>query len=51
MIGETPNTNQYDLFTIQMVQTDKGLRKVMINQKTGIPTVFAIVDGREVLIK
>jgi hypothetical protein len=51
MIGETPNPNQYDLFTIQMVETDKGLRKIMVDKKTGKPTVFAIVDGKEILIK
>lgn len=51
MIGDIPNPNQYDLFTIQVVETEKGLRKIMVDKKTGIPTVFAIVDGKEILIK
>lgn len=51
MIGDLPNSNQYELFTTHMIQTDRGLRKVVINKKTGEPTVFAIQDGQEILIK
>jgi hypothetical protein len=51
MIGETPNPNQLDLFTIQMVETSNGLRKIMIDERTGNLSVFAIQDGKEILIK
>lgn len=51
MIGDLPNENQYDLFTIQMVQTDNGLRKIVVNKTTGNLSVFAVQDGKEILIK
>ena len=38
-------------FTTQMVQTEKGLRKILFNKATNEVTVFAIKDGKEILIK
>lgn len=38
-------------FTTQMVQTEKGLRKILFNKVTNEVTVFAIKDGKEILIK
>jgi hypothetical protein len=38
-------------FTTQMVQTEKGLRKIIFNKETNEVTVFAIKDGKEILIK
>jgi hypothetical protein len=48
MIGDSHTP---DLFRIEMIETEKGLRKVLINRKTGDLTVFAIQDGKEVLIR
>ena len=51
MIGETPNQNQYDLFTFQIVETERGLRKVVTERATGKLQVFEIKDGKDYLIK
>jgi len=38
-------------FDCQFVQTEKGVRKVCVNQKTGEILVFKIEDGKEIMIK
>jgi hypothetical protein len=38
-------------YTTQMVQTEKGLRKILFNKVTNEVTVFSIKDGKEILIK
>lgn len=39
---------QYDC---QILDTDKGIRKVYVNKESGEVIVFAVQDGREILIK
>jgi len=48
MGGPAMSAYEYDF---QVVPTDKGLRKVVFNKKTGEITVFKIEDGKEILIK
>ncbi len=46
-----PKEIQGDLFTMQMVSTDKGLRKIIVNKTTGDLLVFSVENGQDRLIK